>query len=409
MAPERPAVPEPTANYPGHRHEDMKRLVEENYDPEQVAAIADTWKNIGRDLTDLAVGFNILVNGSQGGWTGSAAEGARAALGKVGTFADTTGDQFTATGDAVRAQGTVASEAKTKMPPPVEYDPKKMFTEALGSGSLLQLGALAFTMPAQKAKSDGAKDEAVTVMRNRDDAMRSATTSMPAFAEIPTVTQEQGTTTPSSQTSSVNTSTINPNTTFGTTGMPGMPAGNDGTTSTSWTAPPSTPPARPSVTPPLNQPPGSINQPPIGPPGMVPPRVPGQRPPGQLPPLSPRDPRTGRPLPTGGGSTGRGTGGGMGTPGRPGFGPTGSGQGGPALGRGPAGGFGPTGSGPAPDMSGRGAAARGAAGAASGGGTGAGGGKGEGGEDQEHQSKYLVPTDEHFNDQRMVAPPVIGE
>jgi hypothetical protein len=40
---------------------------------------------------------------------------------------------------------------------------------------------------------------------------------------------------------------------------------------------------------------------------------------------------------------------------------------------------------------------------------GAGGGKGEGGEDQEHQSKYLVPTDDHFNDQRMVAPPVIGE
>jgi hypothetical protein len=40
---------------------------------------------------------------------------------------------------------------------------------------------------------------------------------------------------------------------------------------------------------------------------------------------------------------------------------------------------------------------------------GAGGGRGEGGDDQEHQAKYLVRTDEHFGDDRMVAPPVIGE
>src|SRR4051812_39150401 len=105
MAPEKPAVPEPTANYPGQRHEDMKRLVEENYDPVQVAGVADAWKNIGKDLTELAVDFTILVNGSHAGWTGSAAEGARAALGKVGTFADTAGDQFTATGNAVHEQG----------------------------------------------------------------------------------------------------------------------------------------------------------------------------------------------------------------------------------------------------------------------------------------------------------------
>jgi len=414
MVQEKPEVPEPTANYPGQQHTEMKRLVEENYDPAQVAGVADAWKNIGKDLTDLAVDFNILVNGSHAGWTGSAAEGARAALGKVGTFADTAGDQFTATGNAVHDQGTVAAEAKTKMPPPVEYDPKKMFTEALSSGSILQVGALAVTMPVQKAKSEGAKDEAVTVMQNRDDAMRSATTSMPAFAELPTVTQEQGTTTTSSQTSSINTSTVNPNSNFGTTNTsstPFVPASNDGTTRTSWAAPLSTPP---TVTPPVNKVPPTPIQPPMATPGPTfPPRQFTPRPPvppGGKPPLLPGGGPNGR-GPGGGGPNGRAGGGGS-TPGRPGFGPTGSGQAGSALGRGPAAGFSPTGGGSAADLNGRSAGAgnaRGAAGAAGAGGMGAGGAKGEGGDDQEHKAKFLIPTDEHFDDSRMVAPPVIGE
>jgi hypothetical protein len=39
---------------------------------------------------------------------------------------------------------------------------------------------------------------------------------------------------------------------------------------------------------------------------------------------------------------------------------------------------------------------------------GAGGAKGEGGDDLEHTSKYLQPSDEYFGDGTMVAPPVIG-
>jgi hypothetical protein len=55
---------------------------------------------------------------------------------------------------------------------------------------------------------------------------------------------------------------------------------------------------------------------------------------------------------------------------------------------------------------GGGAGALGRTGAAGAAGAGAGAGNGE--EDKEHQSKYLVPTDEYFDDDRMVAPPVIG-
>ncbi|NUS65046.1 MAG: hypothetical protein HOQ46_15530, partial [Saccharothrix sp.] len=33
---------------------------------------------------------------------------------------------------------------------------------------------------------------------------------------------------------------------------------------------------------------------------------------------------------------------------------------------------------------------------------------GQGDEDQEHRTKYLIPTDEYFDDKRMVAPETIG-
>lgn len=421
MTREKPEVPEPTANYPAHQHEDMKRQVEENFDAGLAGEIADEWRTIGATMTELAVDFQVIVNGSQAGWTGSAAEGARAALAKVGEFSDVTGDHFTATGAALHTQTSAATEAKTRMPEPVEYDPKKMFTDALRSGSLLQLAVLPATMPLQRAKSENAKAEAVQVMQSRDDALRSATGTMPAFAELPTVTHDQGTATSTSQTSSVTTSTVNPSTRAGTPGTPTLGATDtSGTTSTSWTAPPTVTP--PPGTPPVSVPPSGSTAPPTTPPWALPP---GARPPTAKPPVQP-----GRHLPPppgtrppGGGTPGRGGGpsGGPGGPGgpsgRPGGMPSGPGgmpgRGG-APGFGPVGtggqsGFGPTGTpgGQAGTTGQSGQSGRGTPGAMAG--AGAGAGQGQGGDDQEHKAKYLIPTDEYFDDNRLVSPPTIGE
>lgn len=412
MTHEKPRVPEPTANYPAHEHEDLKRHVEEKFTPSLAGEVADKWKSIGSTFTQMAVDFQVIVNGSQDAWTGSAAEGARAALAKVGKFSDMTGDHFTATGTALHSQTTAAAEAKARMPEPVAYDPKKMFTDAISSGNIVNLAALPMTMPMQKAKSDGAKAEAVQVMQSRDDAMRSATSAMPAFAEMPTVTHEQGTATSTTQTSSVNTRTVEPSSRVGTntpsTGTTG------GTTTTSWTAPPTVAPP-PPVTPPVNLPPSGPPAPPVTPPWAMPPGTrPPTTPPGKLPPQSGRHlpPPNVRPpgLPgrgPGGPGGPNGTGGRPGMPGGPGGG-AGRGGFGP-IGPGGQSGFGPTGTpnhAGAPGQGGRGAA--GAPGAMAG--MGAGGqGQGQGGEDQEHKAKYLIPTDEYFDDNRLVSPPTIGE
>ncbi|MFD0202229.1 MULTISPECIES: PPE domain-containing protein [Saccharothrix] len=400
----------------------MKRQVEDRFDPGLAGEVADKWKAIGATLTDLAVDFQVIVSGSEAGWTGSAGEGARAALAKVGKFSDMTGDHFTATGTALHTQTTAASEAKTRMPDPVAYDPKKMFTDALSAGNILDLAALPVTMPMQKAKSDGAKAEAVQVMQSRDDALRSATGAMPAFAEMPTVTQDQGTATSTTQTSSVTTRTVDPSTRLGPTDVPGTGRPDTGgTTHTSWTAPPTVSPPPPTA-PPVNLPPSG---PPVSPPpssGWMPP---GARPPigrPTVPPGRPVPPPGPRPLPPGTrppgeGIPGRGPGGpgatGGGRPGMPGGMPGGPGG---MPGRGGLGGFGPMGpggqsgfgpTGGAGQVGGGTQGGRGPAGAMGGAGMGAGG---QGDEDQEHKAKYLIPTDDPFNDdERLVAPPTIGE
>ncbi len=79
----------------------MKGLVTENYAPDTATGAADVWKSFGTTFKELATDFNILINGSQSAWTGRAAEGVRKALGKIGTFADQTGEGFTRTATAI--------------------------------------------------------------------------------------------------------------------------------------------------------------------------------------------------------------------------------------------------------------------------------------------------------------------
>jgi len=160
------------------------------------------------------------------------------------------------------------------------------------------------------------------------------------------------------------------------------------------------------------------NRPPVGTPNRPPINTPVGDPPGGVLPFGPNDPRNPANKLTGGGRGGGGGGlgggggsrgglgggaGGLGA-GKGGFGPGGAaaaaGQFGGAAGEGGragAGGLGP------------GGAAAGGRGAAGAGGMGGGhGAKGEGGDDLEHTSKYLQPSDEYFGDGTMVAPPVIG-
>lgn len=413
MAPVKPTVPHPNANYPSQPHEAMQKLVTEKYDPGAANQVIDAWGALGTRFKELATDFSILVNGSQAAWTGRAAEGVRAALGKVGTFADTTGESFTRVSTAIEQQREAAVQANKSMPAPVEFNPLKIagdwFANKGGAINPVMMVGAPIDMFMTHNKQQDAKEEAVRVMQTRDNTMMSAAMSMPTMESTPVVTQDQGVTQTSSttSTSSLN-STNNVYRPPANTGMPTMPppGTSNNNTNASWVAPQTNnsttePPRSP------NLPPNNQNRPPIGPPGMLPP---GMRPPGGGQPGRPGQGGPGmRPGGPGGGPGGAGGGRGMGPGGMAGMGGAGRGAGsfGPAT---PGGSAGVMGSGPGgAGAGGAGAGRAGAAGAAGMGAGGAGAGQGgQGGDDTEHKSNYLLPTDEFFDDDRMVAPPVIG-
>ncbi|MDX8030956.1 hypothetical protein SK803_12070 [Lentzea sp. BCCO 10_0856] len=407
MAPVKPAVQPSAENYPAQEHEHMQNLTTQNYDPNAATEVIDAWTKFGTKFRELANDFHKIVNDSQGGWNGAAAEGVRQALTKVSKFADETGTAFHSTAGAIAVQRDAAVQANRSMPTPVEFSPLKIAGK-WGAAAVIAPPAMiggAVEMISTHNEKQEAKQEAVRVMQQRDTTMMSAAQSMPAMDATPEVTKDQGVTQTSSTTHSQSLSNAS---TFRPPANTGMPPGssNNGTTNPAWVAPPSTPP---NVPPGNNQslPPGGQNRPLIAPLSGFPP---GSRPPGGGQAGRPPGGGAGRPPGGGpgmrpggsGGTGGGGAGRGMGPGGMAGAAGRGMGSFGPAT---PGGGAGVMGPGGGPGGAGAGAARGGAAGA---GGMGAGGGAGKGEEDKEHKSNYLIPTDEFFDDDRMVAPPVIG-
>jgi hypothetical protein len=429
MAYERPQVPQPTANYPAHSHSAMHKQAMDGNDPGLAGEIAAEWKSISSELVTVAVGLNTVVNGLRAGWTGTAGAAASQALTKVGNFTDQLSASFSATSGVINRQVEAAEATKNKFPPEVPYNPQQMLKDAAGSFNPLKMAAAPFEMYAQREKSQAAKKEAERVMQERDNSLAAAAATMPSFDDAPQLPNgDQGVTTTSSTTYAHTTSSVNPPAQLGnpSTGNPSTsnpaigslvgntpavstpssinpglnnPGLNNGTTNTSWAAPPATQP-HPQTT---NQLPNSAN------PNDRRPFLPGPAP---LPPGFRPNPNDSRATGRGTGATGRGTSGGGGAGRSPGG--FSAGSAGSTAGRGT---FGPSNPGGSagvthgPEGSARAGASAtttgrpGAAGAAGAGGAGAGNSE----EDKEHRSNYLIPTDEYFDDDRMVAPPVIGD
>ncbi|MGW6449581.1 hypothetical protein [Lentzea sp. NPDC055074] len=422
MAYDRSQVPQPTANYPGHSHAAMYEQAMDGNDPSRAGEIAARWKTISSDLVDVAVGLNTVVNGLRAGWTGAAGAAASQALTKVGNFTDQLSMSFSATSGVINRQVETAETTKNKFPAEVPYNPQQILRDSAASLNPLKMAAAPFEMMAQREKSQAAKQEAERVMQERDDSLAAAAASMPTFDEAPRLpSADQGVTTTSSTTFEHTTRSVNPPAQLGNPGIgtpavgnpgisapgasaPGVsaptvgsPGPTNGTTNTSWAAPPVTQPAAQGNNQQLSSSGNPNDRKPFTPgPGPIPS---GFRP-------NPNDPRaTGRggggPGVTargGGGTGGHGFGAGSAAADRGSFGPSNPG-GAAGVAHGPAG----TARGATAAAAGR----PGAAGAPGAGGTAAGAGNSE--EDKEHRSNYLVPTDEYFDDDRIVAPPVIGD
>ncbi|KAA2262365.1 hypothetical protein F0L68_13935 [Solihabitans fulvus] len=183
---DKPDIPASNANYPGMQHRDMENQVAQNNNPGAAGEIADAWRQIGQQWTDVSVGLQIVNTGSEAQWSGTAASAARDQFSKFQDAAQQLGQQHAIAGGAVELQTSAAATAMNAMPKPVPYDPGQMIKDAARTGNPLTMAALLVTIPAQKNKSDDARNQAVQVMQSRDTSLHTAASSLPAFTDLPT-------------------------------------------------------------------------------------------------------------------------------------------------------------------------------------------------------------------------------
>lgn len=410
--------------------------------PQVTDAGGETWDKVSGLQTEISTLINKAVNDSGASWSGTAGDAMRSSTSPMATWADMTGTSANAGSSATAEISSAFRAAQNSVQQPVEVPDKPWYNSVVPWDTDYDDAV---------EKSQGVDEANMRVINAYADRTNYASSNMPTFeapadstAEIDDTGSEppkkvdyshesngelsNNQTDPGGSSNSSNTNqgrndvfTPSTNDTNGNSDNPNgttNPSDTDGTT-------------RPSD---VNDP----NRPPVGTPGRPPTGTPGgigdPGGPGVVGPFGPNDPRNpanklgggsggGRGGGAGGGGLGGGSRGGLG--GGPGGGGAGAGAGGIGAGRGglsgpgaaaAAGQFGGA-AGAAGEGAGRGGAFGAAGGAAGGRGAAGGagamggaghGGKGEGGDDLEHTSKYLQPSDEYFGDGTMVAPPVIG-
>ncbi|PPK67785.1 hypothetical protein V5P93_007127 [Actinokineospora auranticolor] len=456
----RDSPPMQCTNYARFEHDELKRMVNEDIDPDQIDEMGQLYSDAGTAMSQFRDEVSKAVTNSEADWKGKASENARTFMLGVGNWVGAAGDSATLAGAQTKLQSTALSQAKNDMPEEVKFDLEAANKDLMNTWDPMTAYLKQAQYQEQYEKSQAAHAEAVQVVGTYDSQL-GGTAVMPAFAAPPTMGSgetppdgpDDGDTGDAKVTKrevAVNGNSdggqytgggdptrggggnnggggvVRPNDGGGGGGGGGGGAGNggginpgggvnipggNGTNPGNWPGPGPTPP---------------IQNPYPNPPGTPPPGGGGPGNPG-LPGLAP--------LGGGGGPFGgdtlrerSGFGGGRGIGGPGGGGGGGSyGGGGGASGAGAGGGFGSRPPGALGAGAGVGALAAeqaamgrggvGGAGAAGRGGSGmggmggGGGHGGQGGEDEEHQRpSYLIEADpdDVFGTDEMTAPPVIG-
>ncbi|WP_367134299.1 PPE domain-containing protein [Saccharothrix sp. HUAS TT1] len=423
--------------------------------------LEDSWKALSESLGDIDTSIREGLGRLGASWEGETADTTVASLSPLSAWASDAQQGSSTMETSAQLQADYISTARKEMPEPVPVTTEapslgdKIVGGLTGPIGMMHVIQQQQDHERQEAAQDNAEAKAVEVMNNYQSSSEWNADTLGKFVPPPKVvidtpppagagefnstsanyTSTSTWTPPSDSGGSTRPSWAPPPTGTPVPQVTTLPGTTGGNTNPSWAPPPTgTPtPTPPTFTPPVNQP--TPVRPPIGvpplPPGWTRPQPPGNGQP--VPPKTgPGGPGAQRPnVPTGRAPGMPGMPGGPGGPGGPGNpanvrpgmpgmpgagGVPGSGLPGSGLpggnnpaglaGRGGvpgAGGFGPGAGGP-------GAAGRpGAPGAGmAGGAAGAHGGDGE--DDIEHKAAdYLVETNDVFGDDRLVAPPVIGE
>lgn len=180
MLPENDLVLRDTQNWAARSHRELYDSVHHFNDPGQAGELGSEWAQFGAELTESAQLITKRVAASESGWTGEAAEGARAAIRGLAEWITMTARTAVEVGDRVAAEGRIMATARATMPEPPTFN----FDAAARGQSdpgLAGFTASAADIQAASEKARAAHEQAVTVMETMEKQSHEIDASTPAF------------------------------------------------------------------------------------------------------------------------------------------------------------------------------------------------------------------------------------
>lgn len=180
MGPENDLVLRDTQNWAARSHRELYDSVHHFNDPGQAGEIGSEWAQFGAELTESAQLINKRVEASESGWTGTAAEGARAAIRGLAEWITLTARTAVEVGNRVAAQGRIMETARSTMPEPTSFSWDDA-ARAQGDPGLAGFTASAADLQAASEKSRAAHEQAVTVMETMERQSHDIDATTPRF------------------------------------------------------------------------------------------------------------------------------------------------------------------------------------------------------------------------------------
>ncbi|HKR51021.1 MAG TPA: PPE domain-containing protein [Pseudonocardiaceae bacterium] len=152
-----------SSNWAAWEHTEIRSMLDTSVDPGDVSDAASAWRDLGRHAIDIVTGLTRdLDEIVAGGWRGSAADVAIAALGPINQWSASLAETADHTTALMDASGSSAGQAKATVPPAKPHDwGRSLRSFALGGPA----GAFIDAVAQDRAQSE-AHIEAVQIMNN---------------------------------------------------------------------------------------------------------------------------------------------------------------------------------------------------------------------------------------------------
>jgi translation initiation factor IF-2 len=152
-----------------------------NTDPAQCYASAYQWSRLGSAMAEQSSLLANQVQGSAAGWQGSAADAARAALGRLATWSQQTSNAVGTVGQRMHTQTDIVATAQANMPQPVKMD----MHHVLDVASLAGLAAANQDLKQQVDHANATHTLAAAVMTTMETSSKAIDANVPTFVPPP--------------------------------------------------------------------------------------------------------------------------------------------------------------------------------------------------------------------------------